>query len=57
MTDINKHRPIPADLTHPVTHNSGNIRTTPAGGQVSREQYESPRDPRHGYDVPKGDAK
>jgi hypothetical protein len=57
MTEINKHRPIPSDLTPPVHHNSGTVRSTPAGGEVSRGQFEQPRDPRHGFDVPKGDAK
>jgi hypothetical protein len=56
MTEkVNQHRPIPADLTPPVHHNSGNIRSTPAGGEVSRGQYEQPRDHRNGYDTPKGD--
>jgi hypothetical protein len=56
MSEIHKHRPIPADAP-PVTHNSGNVRSTPAGGEVPRGQYEQPRDSRHGFDTPKGDGK
>jgi hypothetical protein len=52
---VNQHRPIPSELTPPVHHNSGNIRSTPAGGHVSKDQYQQPRDHRNGYDVPKGD--
>ena len=33
---------IPAELVPPVNHNSGSIRTTPAGGEVPREQYQTP---------------
>ena len=57
MTEIHKHRPIPNDLNPPVHHNSGNVRSTPAGGEVDRSQYQQPRDPRHGFDTPKGDGK
>lgn len=28
--------------TPPVEHNSGHIRTTPVGGEVSRDQYQKP---------------
>lgn len=41
MTKINQHREIPAGAP-PVTHNSGSIRTTPAGGEVPRDQYQKP---------------
>jgi hypothetical protein len=54
---VNQHRPIPADLTPPVHHNSGNVRSTPAGGQVSTDQYRQPRDTKNGFDGPKGAAK
>jgi hypothetical protein len=54
MTKINEHRPIPSDLNPPVHHNSGTIRSTPAGGPVSKDQYQQPRDSRQGFDVPKG---
>jgi hypothetical protein len=57
MTEINKHRPIPADLNHPVHHNSGGKTSTPAGGHVSKDQYQQPRDPRHGFDTSKGNGK
>lgn len=57
MTDVNKHRPIPGDLAPSVQHNSGTVRSTPAGGEVSRSQYEQPRDQRHGFDAPKGGSK
>lgn len=49
MTEINRHRPIPADLSHPVHHNSGGKTSTPAGGEVPRGQYEQPNSPRNGY--------
>ena len=41
MTKINQHRPIPP-AAPAVTHNSGNMRSTPAGGEVSRDQYQQP---------------
>lgn len=41
MTKINQHREIPSTAP-PVTHNSGGVRTTPAGGEVSRDQYQRP---------------
>jgi hypothetical protein len=41
VTKINQHRPIPT-AAPPVTHNSGNMRSTPAGGEVSRDQYQQP---------------
>jgi hypothetical protein len=45
MTEkINQHRPIPAGAPE-VRHNSGGMRSTPAGGQVPREQYETPTPP------------
>jgi hypothetical protein len=57
MTEVNKHRSIPSELNHPVTHNSGGKTSTPAGGEVSRGQYQQPRDSRQGFDAPKGDGK
>lgn len=50
MSEINRHRPIPPGAP-PVQHNSGTIRSTPAGGQVSTGQYQSTPDPRHGFGV------
>jgi hypothetical protein len=54
MTKINQHRPIPSGAP-PVTHNSGNMRSTPAGGEVSRDQYanKAPQSPGAG-DLNKG---
>jgi len=37
-----------AGRTPPVEHNSGHIRTTPAGGEVSRDQYQRPLPQRQG---------
>jgi hypothetical protein len=41
MSKINQHRDIPPTAP-PVTHNSGSVRTTPAGGEVSRDQWQKP---------------
>jgi hypothetical protein len=41
MTKINQHRDIPPGAP-PVTHNSGSVRSTPAGGEVSRDQWQRP---------------
>lgn len=54
---VNQHRPIPSDLAPPVHHNSGNVKSTPAGGEVSRGQYEQPRTAKQGFDVPVRDGK
>jgi hypothetical protein len=42
MTKIEQHRPTPPSVPQP-THNSGTIRTTPAGGKVSTDQYQTPK--------------
>lgn len=52
MSKVNQHT-TPTGLNAPVAHNSGNMRSTPAGGEVPRAQYEQPRDSRNGYDTPK----
>jgi hypothetical protein len=44
MVKINERSEIPAGVP-PVQHNSGGIRTTPAGGEVSRDQYRQPVTP------------
>ncbi len=49
MTKIEQHLPTPASVPQP-TRNSGNIRTTPAGGQVSRDQYQTPLPAKNGGD-------
>jgi hypothetical protein len=41
-TKIEQRRPIPAGVTTPVHHNSGSMRSTPAGGEVSPDQYRLP---------------
>lgn len=41
MTNVNQHGNIPPTAP-PVTHNSGNMRSTPAGGEVSPGQYRQP---------------
>lgn len=41
MTEVKQHRDVPASAP-PVQHNSGHIRTTPAGGQVLPDQYRQP---------------
>jgi hypothetical protein len=41
MSEVHKHRPIPSDLKPPVYHNSGGKTSTPAGGEVSRDQFHS----------------
>jgi hypothetical protein len=41
MTKINQHGDIPPTAP-PVTHNSGSMRSTPAGGEVPRDQYRQP---------------
>ncbi len=51
---VNQHT-TPADLAPSVAHNSGNLRSTPAGGEVPRSQYEQPRSPKNGYEAPKGE--
>ena len=56
MSEINKHRPIPANAP-PVQHNSGNVRSTPAGVEVSTDQYRQPHDSRQGFDKPRNDGK
>jgi hypothetical protein len=37
MTKLNQPNVIPPSI--PIQHNSGSIRTTPAGGKVSPDQY------------------
>lgn len=49
-TKINQHHDVPPTAPQP-THNSGTVRSTPAGGQVSKDQYQQPRDQRHGFDT------
>jgi hypothetical protein len=41
MTKLNQNGNVPPGAPA-VTHNSGNIRSTPAGGEVSRNQYHQP---------------
>jgi len=38
MTKVNQHGDIPAGAPQ-VQHNSGSMRSTPAGGAVSPDQY------------------
>jgi hypothetical protein len=38
MTKLNQHHVIPPSVP-PVTCNSGSMRSTPAGGEVSPDQY------------------
>jgi len=41
MAEINQHHPLnPADP--PVRHNSGGVKSTPAGGEVPVDQYRKP---------------
>jgi hypothetical protein len=42
MTRIQQHREIPPAVSIPVQHNSGSMRSTPAGGEVPRDQYQRP---------------
>jgi hypothetical protein len=41
VTKLNQNRPIPP-AAPPVHHNSGSMRSTPAGGEVSPGQYRQP---------------
>jgi hypothetical protein len=47
MTKINQHRDIPPTAP-PVNHNSGSVKSTPAGGEVSRDQWQKPVPIKHG---------
>jgi hypothetical protein len=44
MTEVKQHRDVPSGV-RVDQRNSGGIRTTPAGGEVSREQYYQPSPP------------
>jgi hypothetical protein len=44
MTKLSQPNVIPPSV-QPVQHNSGSIRTTPEGGEVSRDQYQRPAPP------------
>jgi hypothetical protein len=59
LTNMSNNHPTPtrhdgvfeserAGKTPPVTHNSGTMRTTPAGGEVSPSQYWKPVPPKNG---------
>ncbi len=48
MSEIRRHGDAPPDLKQPVTRNSGTMRSTPAGGELSRDQYQRPVPRRQG---------
>jgi hypothetical protein len=45
MTEI---KYTPQEVKQPLQHNSGHIRSTPAGGEVSRDQYQRPLPEKNG---------